>query len=109
MSDWPRYQSHKVIQATAIVRKDGGDGYPTALFVAPQGVEKRFDTTVPGMMARAEVGDYAMIYPDGFQSVCPKAQFEDGYSLIEVSEPLGAAVRRLGIADPMIDINRKRD
>jgi len=87
MTDWPEYESHKVVRATPIVRKDGGyiavnngsDPVPVALFVAPDGVEKRFETHEPGMMMRAQVGDYAVLYPDGFRSVCPRKAFEEGY------------------------------
>jgi hypothetical protein len=81
MSDWPEYESHKVVRATPIVRIDGGqNGVPIALFVAPDGVEKRFQTTELGMMARAEVGGYAVLYPDGYKSVSPRKPFEEGYT-----------------------------
>jgi hypothetical protein len=35
------------------------------------------------MMDRVTVGDYAMLYPDGFRSVSPKKAFEEGYQLQE--------------------------
>lgn len=90
MTDWPRYESHKVVQATPIVRIDGGyvfvnngsDRIPIALFVAPDGVQKRFDTTEPAMMARANVGDWAILYSDGYKSISPAKAFEEGYTRV---------------------------
>ena len=36
--------------------------------------------TVPDMTARATMGDWAMVYPDGFKSISPAKAFEDGYT-----------------------------
>jgi hypothetical protein len=91
MSDtlnWPRYRSHKIVQATPIVRIDGnGSTVPLALFVSPDGIEKRFEPTEPGMMTRAEVGSYAVAYEEGFRSISPKAVFEAGYSPLDRMAP----------------------
>lgn len=86
MADWPQYESHKVVKATLIVRVDGKPtpGVPKALFVAPDGVEKRFETTEPAMMNRAEVGWYAVLYEDGYKSCSPSGTFEAGYTLVKL-------------------------
>ena len=34
------------------------------------------------MAVRASVGDYAVIYSDGYKSVSPKKAFEDGYTAL---------------------------
>lgn len=85
VGDWPLYQSHRIISALPIVAigEATGDGTARVLFVDPAGTgaQEPFLTTVPAMVDKANVGDYAMRYPDGFQSVCPKAAFEDGYSV----------------------------
>ena len=39
-----------------------------------------FVPTEPGMAKRAEVGGYAILYPDGFKSISPQKQFEEGYT-----------------------------
>ena len=47
------------------------------------------------------VGDWWMIYEDGYQSLSPAKMFEDGYVLFGPSaDNLGAAVRRAGLAGP---------
>lgn len=83
MNDWPKYQSHKVIQANRIVAfevtTDGVRAF--ALVRDPETSDlEQFKPTIAEMLVKAQIGDYAMLYPDGFKSVCPEAQFEDGYS-----------------------------
>lgn len=80
MTDWPKYQSHKIVQAAPIVEIVDAGG-TLSILVKPYGDDRveAFVTTEPGMMARCEPGDYAMIYRDGYRSVCPKKEFDDGY------------------------------
>lgn len=89
--EWPRFQSHRVIQALPIITitEAAGEDTVRVLFVDPTGTgtSEPFLTTVAAMVDKASVGDYAMRYPDGFQSVCPKAAFEDGYSPLTVTNP----------------------
>jgi hypothetical protein len=78
MSEWAKYMSHKVVHATPIVRIDGE---ARVLFVDPHGTgPELFEPTEPAMRQHCVVGDYAMRYRDGYRSVCPKAEFEDGYA-----------------------------
>lgn len=82
-ADWPKYISHKVVQALPIIKieKAGEDDLPT-LWVDPSfGREAplRFEPSEPNMAKRCKVLDFAMVYRDGYRSVCPKAEFEDGY------------------------------
>lgn len=79
MSDttsWPKYESHKIVQAMPITD------------ITPDGVvlvgvtHEPFYPTEPAMAARAEVGGYAVLYADGFKSVSPKKAFEDGYTAV---------------------------
>lgn len=84
MSDWPKYLSHKVVQAAKIVsiHDDGPDG-AKFLWVDPgTGTLEKFEPTVAGMFEKAEVGGYVVLYEDGFKSVSPQGVFEDGYKLI---------------------------
>jgi hypothetical protein len=84
MSDWPRYESHKIVQAAKIVGFDTRDtgGRVCAIveggetFVPKQGV----------MLAEATVGDYAVIYEDGYKSISPAKAFEAGYTRVEGSD-----------------------
>lgn len=78
MTDWPKYRSHKVIQAMPITGITG-DG---VLLVGHN--HEPFHPTVPEMVAKAEVGGYAILYPDGYKSVSPKQSFEDGYTRLGV-------------------------
>lgn len=84
MSSWPKYQSHKVVQAAQIVGFDTRDtgGRVCAMVDPGTGVLETFTPTVPDMLEKAEVGGWAMLYPDGFRSISPAKQFEDGYVLM---------------------------
>lgn len=81
---WPKYRSHKVVQAAKIVAiHDDGEG-PDFLWVDPgTSVLERFVPTEVAMLGRAQVGGFAVVYEDGFRSVSPKAPFEEGYQLVE--------------------------
>lgn len=85
MSDWPKYQSHKVVQAAKIVRleyrgEDAASGVPRVFVDPGDGVEQEFWSFEPGMMQRAEIGGFAVLYPDGFKSISPAKAFEEGYT-----------------------------
>lgn len=74
MTDWPKYESHKIVQALPITG------------ITPDGVilvgarHEPFHPTEPAMAKHAEVGGYAVIYDDGlFKSISPKDTFEKGY------------------------------
>ena len=82
--DWPKFVSHKIVQAapiTDIVHRDG----KVLILVKPYGDDReaRFEPSEPSMAGRAEVGGYAVVDADGFCSVSPKDVFEAGYSLVK--------------------------
>jgi hypothetical protein len=81
MSDWPRYESHKIVQAAKIVGFNTRDnGSRACAMVDPgDGVLMTFAPNVDEMLQRAEIGGYAVIYEDGFASISPAKAFEDGY------------------------------
>lgn len=82
MCDWPKYKSHKIVQAVPITEvRDGRPGEKDLplLFVS---ATEAFTPTVAGMAAKANVGDYAVRYDDGYTSVSPKKAFEEGYTQI---------------------------
>lgn len=90
MTEWPKFVSHRMVQATPIIRIDKpSEGALPLLFVDPShGREPpvKFFPTESQMAHRCQVLDYAMAYSDGYRSVCPKHQFESGYSpLAEVA------------------------
>jgi len=78
---WPKYRSHKVIEAAPIceIVEHGGT---LSLLVKPYGDDRveRFVPTEATMIARANVGDFAIQYPDGYKSVSPAQAFMDGYT-----------------------------
>lgn len=89
MSDWPKYESHKIVQAAMIVRVErnhAGGKIVQAIWARPVGAElgaapaEQFEPSVPDMAEKAEVGGYAVLYSDGFKSISPKQAFEDGYT-----------------------------
>lgn len=102
---WPEYESHKIVRAAKVIGLTEGFGEMSGkvLLVDPLGdgmSTEAFQATEPGMTARAEVGWWAMYYPDGFRSVSPARQFEDGYTRRVTAASLGAAVRRAGLTGP---------
>jgi hypothetical protein len=81
VSNWPKYESHKIVQAAKIVAIDVVDDKITIWVAAWDGAAiEIFAPTVPGMAEKAEVGGWAMLYPDGFKSISPAKQFEEGYT-----------------------------
>lgn len=87
MTDWPQYESHKIVQAARIVGFDvGASGTRLcALVDNPNNdvMHERFNPTVPEMLDRASLDDWAMLYPDGFKSISPAKAFEEGYTRVE--------------------------
>jgi hypothetical protein len=81
MTDWPEYISHKIVRAAKIEHVNRVDGRITELLVRPTegGDLESFMPTQAGMEFRVGVGDYAIMYPDGFRSVAPAKPFEEGY------------------------------
>jgi hypothetical protein len=82
---WPEYESHKVVRAARIVRIHEPDGHNTTrLFeVQPEPDDLTWEVflpSVPAMGERAAVGDFAVLYPDGFRSISPAKAFEEGYT-----------------------------
>lgn len=78
---WKEYRSHKNVKAspiTSIGKKTSSD---TATVLVVDGSEP-FTPNVSEMADNAAVGDYAVIYEDGYRSVSPKKAFEDGYTQI---------------------------
>jgi hypothetical protein len=73
---WKQYQSHKIVTATQIIAVST-DG--KTLLVEGDEI---FEPTVPAMAEKASLGDYAVIYEDGYKSVSPAAAFEDGYTCL---------------------------
>ena len=102
ISSWPKYRSHKVVQAARIVGIDDKVD-PWMLYVLPDNAaqdaqHEQFLPTEPGMAKRVSVGDYAMLYPDGFRSVSPAKAFDEGYQPADgEDEDDGAALSGSGI------------
>jgi hypothetical protein len=76
LADW---KCHKIVKAGKIIAVDVGLGFLTAEDVngAPLRIDMpdhAFDRGVP------MIGDYAVIYEDGYKSWSPKKAFEDGYA-----------------------------
>lgn len=85
MNDWPKYESHKIIQAAKIIGiTDSGviliDPFDDRNAIA-------FEPTVPGMAEKAEIGGYAVLYPDGFKSISPAKAFEEDYTRVSPADP----------------------
>jgi len=80
MSGWPEYQSSKVIRAMRITNVTTAPTGAYPVITIEDGAP--FSPTEIGMSLRCAAGDYAMLYPDGFRSVCPKEAFEANYKKV---------------------------
>lgn len=77
---WNEYRSHKIVKAaqiTGVCPKADGETTPVLLVDGEE-----FSPNIAQMAEKASVGDYAVIYEDGYRSVSPKAAFEGGYTAI---------------------------
>lgn len=83
MSEWPKFKSHRVVEATPIIRiEKKGDGSLPLLFIDPSNGREEpepFFPTEPAMANRAQVLDMAMRYDDGFRSLIPRRAFDLHY------------------------------
>lgn len=84
MSNWPHYESHKIVQAAKIVSiVDNADGRRTIMVRPENSYEAEpFEPTVPEMGVKAELGGWGVLYPDGFKSISPEKAFESGYTKV---------------------------
>lgn len=81
MTDWPTYESHKIVRALPICRVDrGDDGKIFVTLRHEDGTKEEFEPTKSQMLDQAEVGGFAILYPDGFKSISPRKAFEEGYT-----------------------------
>ena len=79
MTDWPEYESHKVVRAAEIVAISYVHGKRVLMVCADKGgAAEPFEPNLGNMPAK--VGDYAMLYPDGYKSISPAKAFEEGYT-----------------------------
>lgn len=77
-----KYISHKTVDAFEIIKVEHIDG---ALRFVLDGRAPLELVGYDKMIARYEpkVGDYFIVYADGYQSFSPRAAFLDGYKLID--------------------------
>lgn len=80
MTTWPAYKSIKYVRAMPITAITPDK----TILVGP--LRTPFYPTVPSMVSQAQVGGYAVIYADGYQSISPAKAFEDGYILVSEEE-----------------------
>ena len=85
MDDWkqrlPEYRSHKIVRAAAITAGPVNEGTDTAFVELRGGITAKMPSSV---FARGtpQIGDYIVVYDDGYVSWSPKAAFEGGYSAL---------------------------
>lgn len=86
MTDWPEYISHKVVRAAQIFAFSYDESFrPEAAIVIypnPDGSTTQ-ELFVPNLQAQldgAQVGDWAIKYTDGYNSISPANAFEEGYT-----------------------------
>ncbi len=79
-----RYQSSKVVRAGQIVTlfKPPFGAQPTGAYVANADGQAVLRPFLAGMTARymPQVGDYWVVYEDGYQSISPQQPFVEGYT-----------------------------
>lgn len=82
---WPRYKSDHIVRAAKVVRfETNANGAKAFAIVDPgDGHEQPFNSTIPDMLAKVEIGDYAILYDDNFMTFIAARQFEAGYSKVD--------------------------
>jgi len=86
VKEWlPKYTCNKVVQALKIedIHKNSIGG----VSIIPVGIFKSF-TVSPEYVAKHNpvVGGYFVLYEDGYESFSPAEAFENGYTLMDVTE-----------------------
>lgn len=85
----PKWKCHKVVGAAAILKvmEVAGGGLHLFLDVKPPAHDP--DLRAEAMLApeiwaryKPVIGDYLVVYEDGYTSISPKKAFEDGYTRI---------------------------
>lgn len=76
----PQWKSHKEVWAGRI---EGLDGDQISVRASP--ILLLTVKAAPGMFARytPAIGDFYVVYADGYAAISPKAAFEEGYTLKE--------------------------
>ena len=89
------YKSHKTVHATQIVEITGNERDISLTVKCDDGDSY---TLTPDMLSRytPKVGDYLVQYRDGYMSVSPRKEFEDGYAEL-VGERQSPEARRVDI------------
>lgn len=87
----PQYRSHKIVRAAEIL--DWASDFPAHMrvrVVTPNG-EPHTIKAKSNIFARGEpqVGDYLVIYDDGYISWSPRGPFEEGYTIMVEEKPPG--------------------
>lgn len=88
MTEWPKYESHKVVRAAKVVGvvadDEGGPVYQILVRAEYDNAPvEQFFPTVGEMADKAEAGAWAVVYDDGYRSVSPAKAFEEGYRKVE--------------------------
>lgn len=85
-AEMPRYRCHKEVWALQIA-KATLIGYPELTEIRLEFIDKGYaPMNLPISMTAnytPTVGDYLVVYQDGYKSFSPKKAFEEGYNLIE--------------------------
>lgn len=85
-AEMPRYRCHKEVWALQIA-KAVLIGYPELKEIRLEFIDKGYaPMNLPIAMTAnytPTVGDYLVVYQDGYKSFSPKKAFEEGYALIE--------------------------
>ncbi len=87
---YPRYKSHKIIEAFKIAEVIPHPEWDKESVLVPENPELVAINVTDEYMAKhnPQVGGYYVRYPDGYESWSPAEAFEDGYTLIQAGDPL---------------------
>ena len=75
---WDRYITPKAVRAREITgRKDFSHW-----LVGTGKDQEEFTPTNTSANTQGNIGDWALVHPDGHKSICPKGQFEKNYEAL---------------------------
>lgn len=92
-----KWQSHKIVEAEKITKIEENDGDVTITMGDEHDAPVVVTSTISVVdkditwyaQHRPKIGDYIVIYDDGYMSVSPATAFENGYRKLTTSYPVG--------------------
>lgn len=93
VENMPMYQSHKRVRALEIAAIENGvDGKPRLYFTDGENFQPMAVDPLLTMRYSPKIGDFFVVYEDGYESLSPRKAFLDGYTRVVTNFAPGSPV-----------------